>query len=224
VSASTSGTNRQHIVILANRPITSQRLNQKARLRGLGRREVVGVTGERMSGHWIGTLVKIKRFFGGVDAGDSVMRGLDDEDVLPYARPLDLDLILDGHDPDDMDHPPEDQNEHDGQESRQDGTGDGDGAEDDADDVETAKASEHGVREPWQVQLAERGDDGEWRLVGEPIPDATFNEMGLAHTYAENRNRRDFGQTFDWLANPPRAWRAGQLGTLKMSVPHGVRS
>lgn len=58
----------------------------------------------------------------------------------------------------------------------------------------------------WLVSLAERAEDEEWRLVGEPVPDARFDCMATAHPYAENRNRRDFGKGFDWLADPPRAW------------------
>jgi hypothetical protein len=69
-------------------------------------------------------------------------------------------------------------------------------------------------KQAWCVQLAERGDDGEWRVVGEPLPDAQFDGMGLAHTWAENRNRRDFGKRFDWANEPDRGWIAVRIGTV----------
>ena len=74
------------------------------------------------------------------------------------------------------------------------------------------------------MNLAERDDGGEWRLVGEPVPDARFDCMETAHLYAGNRNRRDFGKGFDWLRNPPRAWlvipkNGLHSRVLKLSLP-----
>lgn len=93
--------------------------------------------------------------------------------------------------------------------------------EDDPNSIEL-DALEKDVREPWVVVMAERDDAGEWRTVGEPLAREQFHDLDLAFTFANALNRRDFGQKFDWLANPPRAWlavRPGQLGALRVNQP-----
>jgi len=69
--------------------------------------------------------------------------------------------------------------------------------------------------------LSERDEHGGWRTVGEPLPDATFETMALAHDYAELRNRRQFGHGFDWAKEPPRAWIAvhGRCDALRLHEP-----
>ena len=56
--------------------------------------------------------------------------------------------------------------------------------------------------------FAERGEDGEWRTIGEPVPDAAFETMAHAADYAETRNKQQFGQRFDWASDPSKAWLA----------------
>jgi hypothetical protein len=152
-----------------------------------------------------------------------MMRDLDDDDVLPYTRPLDLALVLDGHNPDD---PPEDQDhledEQHVQVDAQDGAGDGFEAEGDGEDGEPESGLERGVREPWVVVLAERDASGAWRTIGEPVPNAVFDDMSTAHLWAENRNKRHFGHRFDWANDPPKAWitaRVGQIGAVRVNDP-----
>jgi hypothetical protein len=82
-------------------------------------------------------------------------------------------------------------------------------------------------KQAWQVQLAERDEAGEWRVVGEPLPDAQFDEMGLAHAWAENRNKRDYGRRFDWANEPDRGWiavRVGQTEVVRVYEPPHVGS
>jgi hypothetical protein len=121
----------------------------------------------------------------------------DDEDVMPYEKPLDLDLAFDGtDDPHDL---------HDN-EPPQDGAGDALG--------DTPQAEEEGA---WEIVMAERDDAGEWRTVGEPVPDVDFTDQGLAYDFAESRNRREFGRRFCWTTDPSKAWvmvQAGMRGRL----------
>lgn len=153
-----------------------------------------------------------------------MMRDLDpdDDDALPYTRPLDLALILDGHDPDE---PQEDDGMDDDQDCQVgalEAAGGGFEAEGDGEDSERENGLERGVREPWVVVMAERDDAGEWRTVGEPLDREQFHDLDLAFTFVNALNRRDFGQKFDWVANPTKAWlavRSGQLGALRMNEP-----
>ncbi len=76
--------------------------------------------------------------------------------------------------------------------------------------------------ESWYIIRAERGDDGEWQTVGDPLPDADFSDLDLAFCAVDRLNRRDFGKGFDWLKKPPREWlavRAGQSGRLRLNEP-----
>jgi|GEM_PF-6507132 len=150
---------------------------------------------------------------------------LPDPDGEPaYSRPLDIALILDGIDPED----PED-DEHpgtalDGAESPHDDAGDVSDQGDDAEDLDDApSAGQRYTFQAWQVILATRDDAGQWSTVGEPVADARFDTMAVAHGYAETRNKRDFGWRFDWTKDPPRAWvavREGHRGALRINGEH----
>ena len=102
-----------------------------------------------------------------------------------------------------------------------DGAGDGLEAEQEADAEEELDPLGH-PKQAWCVILAERDAAGAWRTVGEPVADAVFDDMSTAHLWAENRNKRHFGQKFDWLSNPPKAWitaRVGQVGVVRVNEP-----
>jgi hypothetical protein len=68
--------------------------------------------------------------------------------------------------------------------------------------------------------FAERGEDSQWRTIGGPVPDASFETMSAAADYAETRNMRQFGVKFDWAKEPRKAWlavREDQRGAVRVN-------
>ncbi|MFN0130334.1 MAG: hypothetical protein ACKV19_27040 [Verrucomicrobiales bacterium] len=79
-------------------------------------------------------------------------------------------------------------------------------------------------RLPWLIILAERGPDGEWRTVEEPLPNVEFVDVEIAYDYAMKKNR-SWNRASDWADDPSLAWvavRSDSLGRLRSHKPTGT--